>query len=247
MQNNILVTIITVAYNSEATIADTIESVLGQTYPHLEYIIIDGKSKDHTVAVCESYREKFEKKGIVYRIVSEPDKGMYDAINKGTRLARGMIIGSINSDDWYEANAVETVVRTYEETKFDMFYADLRIIKPTGNVIKHSKKRRLVCSRDWNHPTTFLTKEMYNKYQYKLESMYDDFDLMIRIRKNGHRVVIRNEVLANFRFGGMSTTKNVKETMDRIKVRYRIYRNNGYSRFYMLECLFSEGVKFLLA
>lgn len=243
----ILVTILTVAFNSEKTIADTIESVLGQTYGRIEYIIIDGCSVDRTVEIAESYRERFLKRGMEYRIISEPDQGMYDAINKGTRLAKGKIIGNINSDDWYEPIAVETVVKTYQETPFDMFYADLRVVKPGGDVVKHSKKKRVVRSRDWNHPTTFITKEMYGKYHYKLESMYDDFDLMIRIRKNGHRVVIKNVVLANFRFGGMSTKKTLKEAAARMKIRYRIYRNNGYSRLYLLECVFIEGVKYLAA
>ena len=128
MQANIKVSIITVTLNSEKTIAKTIESVLSQTYTNLEYIIIDGLSNDSTINIAESYRPKFQAKGISYQIVSEPDRGMYDALNKGIKLASGLIIGSINSDDWYEPIAVETVVETYKKRPFEMFYADLRII-----------------------------------------------------------------------------------------------------------------------
>jgi glycosyltransferase involved in cell wall biosynthesis len=247
MEKSILVTIITVSYNSEKTISNTIESVLMQTYKNIEYIIIDGASIDKTVNIANSYQNKFSDKGIGYIVISKPDKGMYDALNIGVKQAKGLIIGSINSDDWYELDAVENVVKTYNETQFDMFYADLRVIKPSGNVIKHSKKSRIISSRYWNHPTTFITKDIYNKYQYKLESMYDDFDLMVRIRQNGHNVVVGNNIIANFRFGGMSTKKNIKETRERIKIRYNIYRNNGLSRMYILECILVEAAKYFMA
>ena len=105
-----LVSIITVAYNSEKCIRKAIESVLNQTYPHIEYTIVDGLSKDNTVAVAKEYEEKFQEKGYTYRIVSEKDNGIYDAMNKGIRMATGELIGMINSDDWYEPIAVETAV-----------------------------------------------------------------------------------------------------------------------------------------
>ncbi len=242
------ISIITVSYNSSQTIARTIESVLAQTYTDFEYLIIDGLSTDSTVEIAKRYEHQFESKGIPYRIISEKDKGMYDAINKGTRLAAGKIIGSINSDDWLEPNALQLVAKTYDETHFDMFYADLRIIKPTGNIVKHAKLSKFVFTRYWNHPTTFITKELYGKYQYKLESMYDDCDLMLRIRKEkSNKVVIKNEVIANFTFGGMSTKKSWKETWSRIKLRCKIYKNNGYGLLYYIDSFCIEALKFLLA
>ena len=111
-----LVTIITVSYNSEKTIAKTIESVLNQTYSDIEYIIVDGASKDGTVKISESFIEKFnEKEGRTLEIVSEPDKGMYDALNKGAKMATGEIVGQINADDWYEPDAVEKMVKFYKK------------------------------------------------------------------------------------------------------------------------------------
>lgn len=247
-----LISIITPSFNSEKTIHTTIESILKQTYSRFEYIIVDGKSTDRTLEIAESYRKEMESRGISYQIISEPDRGIYDAMNKGIRRAKGELVGIINSDDWYEENALQRVAEVYEKDPFDMFYADLRIWQEDaqGNLkekmIKHSRLRKLAVSRDWNHPTTFITKEIYQKYQYKMESVHDDWDLVLRIRKAGFRIVILNEVLANFRMGGASNEKNLKKCLARGKARYRIYRNNGYSRWYWWECVAIEAVKWIL-
>lgn len=246
-----LVSIITVSFNSERTIRKTLESVLHQTYTNLDYWVIDGASSDRTVEVAEEYRQEFASRGMEYHIVSEPDQGIYDAMNKGIRLSLGEIVGIINSDDWYEPNAVERMVDTYEKQPFDMFYADLRIVKEdeqggfTQMMIKKSRLRSPVVSRDWNHPTTFITREVYNRYQYKLESLHDDWDLVLKIRRAGYRIVVLNEVLANFRYGGVSNERSLKKSFQRGRARYHIYRNNGYSRLYFFECLAIEAVKFL--
>ena len=107
---NPLISIITVCFNSSKTIRQTIESVLNQTYTNIEYILVDGKSTDNTVAIIEEYAPQFTAKGIVYRWVSEPDAGIYDAMNKGIKLATGEWIGIINSDDWYELDACENML-----------------------------------------------------------------------------------------------------------------------------------------
>ena len=158
------VSIITVSYNSEKTIAHTIESVLAQTYDDIEYWIIDGKSSDGTVALAESYCNAMEQKGIIYHILSEPDGGIYDAMNKGIRLATGDVIGIINSDDWYEPNAVGTAVHTFEKTGCDLMFADIRMYKADGSTfVKKARLRRFQTSRDWNHPTTFVKAKLYKK------------------------------------------------------------------------------------
>ncbi len=140
------VSIITVAFNSEKTIARTIESVLNQTYTDLQYIVIDGKSTDHTVAIAHDYSDRFRKKGMEYLVVSERDHGIYDAMNKGLALAVGELIGIINSDDWYETGAVECAVRNYKKSMYDLFYADLRIVGEKGCFIKKAKNSRIVTS-----------------------------------------------------------------------------------------------------
>ena len=100
------VSIITICFNSEAVIRKTIESVLNQTYTDIEYIIIDGASKDKTVEIAESYRLSLEGKGITFNVYSEPDKGIYDAMNKGINKATGELVGLINSGDWYEPSMI---------------------------------------------------------------------------------------------------------------------------------------------
>lgn len=251
-----LVSIITVAYNSEKTIRDTIESVLAQDYEMIEYIVIDGNSSDRTCSIAEEYREMFLKKGYSYRIISEPDEGIYDAMNKGIDASHGTVIGIINSDDWYEPCAVTKMMEMYKKTDFDMFYANLRMVKEDAlrngeqeqkGRVKQARCRCLATSRDWNHPTTFITREVYQQYRYKLESVHDDWDLVLKIRKAGYKIVVLDEVLANFRMGGVSNRRSLGRSMQRFKARYRIYRNNGYSRWYLLECLMIETAKFLLA
>ncbi len=244
-----LVSIITVCYNSEATIRKTIESVLGQTYDKIEYLVIDGLSKDSTVKTAEEYADRFADRGYTYRIVSEKDNGIYDAMNKGIRLANGELIGIINSDDWYEPIAVETAVNEYKKEKYDLFYADINLIKSNGNIIvKHSKQDRFPTSRHWNHPTTFVTKETYNDIGlFKSVGIHDDFELFLRIKKAGKKIVIKNVVLANFRVGGVSNDRTLKKCKKRCMDRYRCYRENGYSRLYFAECFAIEVAKFVLS
>ena len=246
-KDNILVSITTVTFNSEKTIRDTIESVLNQTYTNIDYIIVDGLSKDNTVEIAKSYEDKFRAKGMTYRIISEKDNGMYDAINKGISMANGVIVGNINSDDWYEKDAVEKVVKCYQDTKFDLMYADLRMIYADGRTkVKRSKKGLITTSRGWNHPTQFGTKELYMKEKYKLESLHDDFDLLLRVKRSGYKIVILNEILANFRMEGMSHDKDLRKAVARGRARYNIYRNNGYSRLYIIECVAIEAAKWIL-
>jgi len=243
-----LVSIITVSYNSEKTIRKTVESVLDQTYPKLEYLIVDGQSSDRTVAAVRRYDKQFAEKGIRFNIMSEPDHGIYDAMNKGIRRASGTLIGMINSDDWYEPDAVETAVRTYQREEFDMFYADIRIIRLDGkSFIKHARLDRFATSRHWNHPTMFVTKQAYEELgTYKNTGIHDDFDLFLRFRRAEKRIAVSNKVLANFRSGGASNVKSLAKCRLRCMDRYRCYRENGYSHFYLMECILIEAVKYFI-
>ena len=154
-----LVTIITVAYNSEATIKRTIESVLSQTYRNIEYLIIDGGSTDKTVQIAKELQASFtEESGKSMTIISEPDNGMYDALNKGVRLAKGQLIGNINADDWYEPWAVEDMVAFYEKEHYDLAWADLVIHKKSGDFVKKAKVGKLWTTAHFCHPTMFGTK-----------------------------------------------------------------------------------------
>ena len=172
---DMLVSVITVCYNSEKTIRQTLESVLAQTYPHIEYIIVDGKSTDGTMGIVSGYAERFAQKGYRFRVVSEKDNGIYDAMKKGIRMATGELVGIINSDDWYEPIAVETAVHSYGEEKYDLFYADINLIRADGVVIrKRSRLDRFPSSRHWNHPTTFITRRTYEEQGgYLCQTVYD--------------------------------------------------------------------------
>lgn len=243
-----LTSIITVCFNSEKTILRTMESVLYQTRPPYEYIIVDGLSTDGTVAKAESMRGAFEEKNIALCIISEKDEGIYDAMNKGIEKAKGDIIGIINSDDFYESEAVEVMEETFKDTGCDLAFADIRMIMTNGrSFIKRARVRKYLTSRDWNHPTQFVSRKVYEKYRYKCRDISDDMELYFRVRKAGYRIVAVNKVLADFTMGGVSNRIPLKEVIPRIKRRYRIYRENGYSRFYIFECVALEVIKFILA
>ena len=223
--------IITVSYNSEKTIAHTIESVLAQTYDNIEYWIIDGKSSDGTVTLAESYCS-----------------AIYDAMNKGIRLATGDVIGIINSDDWYEPDAVGTAVHTFEKTGCDLMFANIRMHKADGSTfIKKARLRKFQTSRDWNHPTTFVKAELYKNYPFRNKGIHDDYGFFLQMRSQNRKIVIVDQILANFHMGGASNHKDLRASVKRIRDRYRYcYRINGYSRWYMIECVAIEAAKFIL-
>lgn len=247
MEDQIKVSVITACKNSESTIKDTFQSILKQKYRPLQYIVVDGLSTDGTVNIIEEYKEKFQHEKIDFLFLSETDAGIYDAMNKGIRLATGDLVGIINSDDWYEEDAVGKVAKAYAKQPFDLFYADLRIINQDGSSFtKKSKNSKWITSRYWNHPTTFITKELYRNNLYKTENIHDDWDLILRIRKQECRIVVLNEVLANFRRNGVSHQKSWRKAMERAKIKYQIYRENGYSRLYFVECYGMEIAKLVV-
>ena len=242
------VSIVTVTYNSEKTLGITMESVLAQTYDRIEYLIIDGASADGTVSLAESYKERMEQKGICLRIVSEPDSGIYDAMNKGIQLAEGDIIGILNSNDWYEPDTVETVVKEFAQENCDLLFANIRMHKRDGSsFVKKARIRSFQTSRDWNHPTMFVRADVYKSHPFRSKGIHDDYGCYLQIAKEGYRMITLDKVLANFRMGGVSNHKSLKEAVQRIKDRYRwCYRVNGYSRWYLLECIAIEAAKMLL-
>lgn len=203
------ISIITVCYNSEKTIKDTIESVINQSYPNIEYIIIDGVSKDNTLGVIEPYKEK------IARVVSEPDKGMYDAINKGIVLANGNYIGILNADDFYIDNhVIEKVVELLKTTGAQSLYADLYYVEyeKTDKVVRYWKSgnyKRKKFLTGWMppHPTFFIEKSAYEKYgafNLKLKSAAD-YELMLRmLYKYDISIAYLKEVAVKMRVGGMS-------------------------------------------
>ena len=207
---NICVSIITVCFNSEKTIERTIKSVLEQTYKNLEYIIVDGKSTDKTLEIVEKYRPLFKGR---MKVISEPDQGIYDAMNKGICNASGELIGIINSDDYYETDTVENVVAAMKDEDYQILYGMLRVIKENEDtrVIVMPKHENLE-NEMLAHPTCFVTKKVYSDF-----GMYDikyrscaDHDFMLRMRKHSEVVFIPvYKLLANFTEGtGMSAQES---------------------------------------
>lgn len=245
--SNLLVSILTVSYNSATTIARTIESVLHQTYAPIEYLIIDGASTDETVSVARSYQAQFDAmQGRTMTIISEPDKGMYDALNKGARLAHGELVGQINADDWYEPNAVETMVQFYQKTHYDVAWGDVRIHKPTGEMIKHARIPKSWTSNGWCHPAMFSQRKVLLQYPYACESMYDDFDFYITVRQAGKHLEVLDSIISNFSFGGMSNKKSIKDVKKRINLSKALYQKHGLSHWYTFQRFGIEMAKYLL-
>lgn len=209
MNHQFLVTIITVCYNSENTIKDTIESVLNQTYSNIEYIIIDGNSKDKTLNIIKSYEEKFKDKEILFKWLSEPDNGIYDAMNKGLELASGDFIGILNSDDWYAENAVSEIIRiglkedfcvvSGKKTKVDVNKTERKTFQNKKDVKKHIHK-----TMPLNHPATFVHKNVYEKIggfntKYSLSA---DYDLIFKAFFANAKFVFSDDVLVYMRNTG---------------------------------------------
>lgn len=203
-----LVTIITATYNSAATLADTLESVASQTYPKIEHLIIDGVSTDDTAAIACQYPH-------VARFVSEPDKGLYDAMNKGIMLASGHIIGILNSDDFYANNQViEKIVELFQDPDTLAVYADLQYVDAadTNKVIRHWKAGiydQQAFYYGWMppHPSFFVRKQLYEQCGVFNTSFRHsaDYELMLRLllRYNAPAAYLP-EVVVKMRMGGQS-------------------------------------------
>ncbi|MGA0559396.1 glycosyltransferase family 2 protein [Larkinella sp. VNQ87] len=198
-----LVSIITVSYNSQKHIEQTIQSVLNQTHDRIEYILVDGKSTDQTVAIIERYARQFPAK---IRYISEPDTGIYNAMNKGIRLATGELIGIINSDDWYESDAVERVVSAYQQSGPAVFHGIQRTFVDDQEAFLIQTYASQLPKGNIEHPTCFVPASFYQQYglfseQYRYVS---DYELMLRFRQNQVPFISLNVILSNFRQGGAS-------------------------------------------
>ena len=231
------VSIITAAFNSGKTIGETIQSVANQSYPQVEHIIIDGKSTDKTIEIIESLKHP----KLIYR--SEKDSGIYDALNKGIRLATGDLIGVIGSDDYYpQQNVIERVVESFEKKDTDSLYGDMHYVNDKKEVVRFWKDGEYKESnflKGWmpHHLTFYLKKEIYLKYglyntDFKLGG---DYELLLRMLYK-HKVSTQYlpEVLVTMRIGGAST-KNIKNRIKANLEDRKAWVINGLRpRFYTL-------------
>ncbi len=179
------VSIVTVVYNNETTIADAINSVLDQDYHDIEYIVVDGASKDGTMDIIKQYSNKISK------VISEPDKGIYDAMNKGVALATGDVVGILNSDDFYlNSTVISSIVEKMISDGVDSVYGDLVYVDPVDTkVVKRYwqsgsfRRRRFLYGWMPPHPTFFVKSEIYEKhglFNLSLRSAAD-YEFMLRV------------------------------------------------------------------
>lgn len=204
------VSIITVSFNNAATIEDTIKSVAMQEYDDIEYLVIDGGSTDDTPTIVQKYYPH-----IIHRYISEPDQGIYDAMNKGINMATGEVIAFLNSDDVYaDARVVSTVVAAIKNAEADCAYGDLQYVSPHDlEDVKRYWKSGTYCKKQllygWMppHPTFFAKKSLFVKhgsFDLRFKSAAD-YELMLRFlyRENAKPVYV-NRVLVKMRIGGVS-------------------------------------------
>ena len=227
---DILCTLITVCYNSEDTIRRTFESVLNQSYKNIEYIVIDGKSTDGTLGIIKEYELLFEGR---MKWVSELDKGIYDAMNKGIYMASGELIGIINSDDYYELDAVEQMVLAMADEPFQILYGFLRTmnngVEKSISITSHLFLREEMIS----HPACFITKSLYQKF-----GVYDtqfvsaaDYDFMLRMSENPNvHFQPVYKLIANFATGGMSASSKAYYDLLKVQKKHGIITEKEYRK-----------------
>lgn len=139
-------------------------------------------------------------------------------------------------------------METFAAAGCDAMFADIRLHRADGSsFVKKARQRRFQTSRDWNHPTMFVKAEVYKSHPFRQKGIHDDYGCYLQLCREGYKIVTVDRVLADFRMGGASNCKSLKECIHRIGDRYRwCYRINGYSRWYLAECIFIEAVKFIL-
>ena len=233
------ISIITVSFNSERTIANTIQSVISQNYPHIEYIVVDGASKDRTAEIINSYSEGIAK------IISEPDKGMYDAMNKGILAATGDIVGILNSDDFfYDDQVISKVAQAFQDQETEATIGDIVFVKESSEneiLRRYSSKKWTPAKFAWGymppHPSFFVKKSLFEKFGlYKTNfKIAADYELLIRfllINKIKWRYFPLTTT--KMRMGGLST-QGISSVITLNKEIARACRENGlYSNFLMI-------------
>lgn len=225
------VSIITTCYDREKTIAQAIESVLGQDYPHIEYIVVDGMSQDRSLEVIRSYGSRITK------VIAEPDGGMYEAINKGIKAATGEVIGLLHSDDFLiHPHIIAEIVEHFQKTSADMVYGD-------GLFVDADETEKVI--RDWRsgnyhrwkvrlgwlplHPTVYIKRSAIEQYGLYNESykIAADSDFLVRyLWKADLKVEYLKKYVLRMRMGGLSTDSQRRKAMWKEDV--RMFRENGF-------------------
>jgi glycosyltransferase len=237
MKTKMKISVVTVSYNSGETIVDTMESILNQSYKNIEYIVVDGLSKDNTVEKIKKYEKKFAANGRILKWISESDEGLYDAMNKGIKMTTGEVVGILNSDDFYkDSEVIEDVIKKFKSKEVDSVYSDLVFIDPAkeNKVVRKWKSGEYIKGsfrKGWHpaHPTLFVKKKVYDEYglfnlKYKLGA---DYEIMLRFfEKAKVTCAYLDRIIVNMRIGGEST-KSVKNIIKNNKENYDAWKING--------------------
>lgn len=224
------ISVITATYNNCIHIECCIKSVLSQTYSNIEFIVIDGGSTDGTLAIIETYKSQ------ISVIISEPDKGMYHALNKGIELATGDIIGFLHSDDFfYDSNVISAIANAFSNRNISGIYGNLQYVNKTktNEVVRHwqSKPFRIsLLAKGWMppHPTLFLRSSVYFEtgrfnLNYKIAA---DYDFMVRVLKNRqYAFQFMPIIITRMRLGGASN-KSLKNIFSKSREDYLIIKRN---------------------
>jgi len=228
------VSVITVVLNAVDTIEDTIQSVIDQDHPDIEHIVIDGGSTDGTLDVLDRYRDKLS------AIISEPDEGIYDAMNKGIDLATGAVVGTLNSDDWYNNNSViSRLVAVFEnDVDLDAVYGDIVFVakdKPHGLVRYWESQpyKEGLFEKGWMpaHPSFFVKRDCYSRYgKFDLDlKIQSDFDLTMRFMVvNRIKTLYLPGVMVKMRMGGV-TNNRISNVIKGNLEAYSACKKNGLS------------------
>ena len=229
------ISLITATYNSAETLRDTLQSVLNQTFKDVDYIIIDGNSKDNTIEIVKEFEPKFEGR---LRWVSEKDKGIYDAMNKGVKMAQGEVVGILNSDDFFASDDVlEKVNAAFTENPIiDGVYADVRYVdwNDTGKTVrmfsgKDFKREKICWGQMPPHPSFYVKRECYDKFGlYSLDyPICADYDMFVKMIWIGNiKTLYINDIFVNMRSGGTSSN-GLKVHRKIMKERMRCIREHN--------------------
>lgn len=228
------ISLITVTYNAGGVLCCAIESALHQTYSNLEYIIVDGASKDNTLDIIRAYEPQFQGR---MKWISEPDRGLYDAMNKGICMATGDVVGILNSDDFFTSNDVlEKVAECFADNDVDAVYGDIHFVRSDdlNRCVRYYSSR--IFRRGLMrlgfipaHPSFYCRRECFEKYgcyktDYKIAA---DFDLLLRfIYVHRIRIKYLPVDMVTMRLGGASTS-GLKSRMTGMKEHLRSFRENG--------------------
>lgn len=239
------ISIITTSYNSEKTLQDTLESILRQTYDNIELIVIDGLSTDSTVDIIKQYEVKFKGR---MRWISEKDKGIYDAMNKGIKMATGDIVGILNSDDFYSSDRIlEEVAASFKKDyKIDAVYGDVHFIHQ-DQPEKCARYYSSAYFRPWllrfgfmpAHPSFYVKREVYQRYGlYSLDyNIASDYDMMVRLfyKHKIHAKYLKLDFVT-MRIGGIST-KNLHNRLQISKEDVIACKRNGMYTNFLFICV----------